>query len=286
MSTRCGLININGLTMFHTRRPRLHTTACEWPAGILSPNKRPYVLPWKNRNSSHSISKDLQTRKMLNKISPRESVPHLFKIFKLAFTALLFLPASSNAEALAEKQAWHDQRAVTADFSFSTLLEITDSDRSSVRVIRVFNRRSGALLQEIQVVDASAASQNPNEMVSIIDANFDGHPDFFVPFSDGGGGPNYTDNYYLFNSATGVFEIDPELSSLSETFFNPNGKISFSYRSGCCAHHGGTYRFIGKKLQLVADWDISLINGDWIETKTRRLKNGKSVTKNETAGTR
>ncbi|MDB5876703.1 MAG: hypothetical protein JWQ41_117 [Variovorax sp.] len=200
-------------------------------------------------------------------------------MYKIALVTLLFFPAFSNAEALTATQAWHDQRAVTADFSFSTLLEITESDLSSVRAIRVFNRRSGALLQEIQVVDASATSQNPNEIVSIIDANFDGQPDFFVPFWDGGGGPNYMDNYYLFNSAAGVFEIDAELSTLSEIFFNPNGKISFSYRSGCCADHGGTYRFIGGKLKLVADWDFSLIDDDWIETRTRRMKNGKWLTK-------
>lgn len=200
-------------------------------------------------------------------------------MYKLALITLLFFPAFSNAEALTATQTWHDQRAVMADFSFSTLLDISESGRSSVRSIRVFNRHSSALLQEIHISNASSNSQNPNEMVSIIDANFDGHPDFFIPFSEGGGGPNYTDNYYLFNSATGIFEIDPELSTLSETFFNSNGKISFSYRSGCCAHHGGTYRFIGKTLKLVADWDISLINGDWIETNTRRLKNGKWIVK-------
>lgn len=261
--------------MFHISRPRRLTTAWAWAAGILVPNG----LSLEEYNLEPFSRKNLQPIEMLNKNSPRESVLRLFQMFKLAFIALLFLPAFSNAEAVTEKQVWHDQRAITADFSFSTLLDINDFERLSVRSIRVFNRRSGALLQEIDVVDASENSQSPNEMVSVIDANFDGHPDFSVPFSDGGGGPNALDNYYLFNPSTGVFEISPELSTLSETFFNPNGKISFSYRSGCCADHGGTYRFIGGELKLVADWDSSLINGDWIETKTRRMKNGKWVTK-------
>lgn len=200
-------------------------------------------------------------------------------MYKLALITLLFFPAFSNAEALTATQTWHDQRAVMADFSFSTLLDISESGRSSVRSIRVFNRHSSALLQEIHISNASSNSQNPNEMVSIIDANFDGHPDFLFHFRRAAEALITRIIIIFFNSATGIFEIDPELSTLSETFFNSNGKISFSYRSGCCAHHGGTYRFIGKTLKLVADWDISLINGDWIETNTRRLKNGKWIVK-------
>ena len=94
---------------------------------------------------------------------------------------------------------------------------------------------------------------NADGPVGIFDAHFDGYPDLVIPFADGGAGPNSADNFYLFNPQRHQFELNQQLSDLTQVGFHSNGTISSAARGSCCQHSAATYRFYGKKLVLITD---------------------------------
>jgi hypothetical protein len=142
--------------------------------------------------------------------------------------------------------------------------------------IRVLSRTTGAVVQEIDVADATGTMRAPSQLAWTVDANFDGHADLAVPSSDGGAGPNSTINFYLFNPTTGRYEIDMALSEMSQISINDNQTITSASRGSCCQHAKETYRYIQGKLTMVASWEESLTpDGKWMETSTGRLVGGK-----------
>jgi len=178
------------------------------------------------------------------------------------------------------EEDWYPQRVTTADFGFSAEVDSDDNERYSVQAIRIIDRKTGDILQEIRDINGMDTWAQPNELISIVDANFDGHPDIVIPFADGGAGPNFTNYYYLFSPKSKRFEFNQQLSDLSQPSVNSDGTITSAYRSSCCQHHSETYRFHRGKLLLVADWDrVYTSDGKWIETTTRTLINGRWHTK-------
>lgn len=201
-------------------------------------------------------------------------------LFSAWLALLCCCPVFAHADDLSDQAIWHDQRALTADFSFSAQLETDGDERYAVQAIRIINRKSGTVFQEIRGIGAMGTWGKPNDMVRVVDANFDGHPDLAIPFADGGAGPNFSNNYYLFDPAAGAFRLNQELSDLPQPSINLDGTISSASRGGCCQHHAETYRFHQGKLQLVADWDeASTADGKWIVTTTGKLLHGKWRTK-------
>ena len=197
---------------------------------------------------------------------------------KKILVAMLLWPALSHAADLSMKGVWYPQSAVTADYSFSALVVTSDDNEiSSVEAIRIANRKTGELLQQIDDIGGSDVHRTPADMVGIVDANFDGRPDFEIPFADGGAGPNNTSNYYLFDPATGRFELSQELSELPQSSINPDGTISSASRGSCCQHQSATYRYIDGKLTLVADWEQIYDPHGWLIETTRKLRKGKWI---------
>ena len=180
----------------------------------------------------------------------------------------------------ASKEYWYPQRAITADFGFSVEADSDYFERYAVQTIRIINRKTGVLLQEIRDIDGMGTWVQPSEIVRVVDANSDGYPDIEVPFADGGAGPNNTNYYYLFDPISGLFEFNQQLSDLSQPVVNLDGTVSSASRGSCCQHHSETYRFYQGQLLLIADWDEAYTaDGKWIETTTRKLINGRWYTK-------
>jgi hypothetical protein len=58
-----------------------------------------------------------------------------------------------------------------------------------------------------------------------IDVNFDRYVDLEIFSHDGGAGPNYGNNYYIFNPRTGLFDFNGQLSALSQPSISSKNKI-------------------------------------------------------------
>jgi hypothetical protein len=193
-----------------------------------------------------------------------------------ALLACLGAGAPARAEQEAPQPTWVEQRVLTADFAFAAHATLDDEEWSTVYGIRIVDRKTGATVQEIQVNDALPTRRRLAELVRVVDANFDGRPDIAVPYNDGGAGPNFVDQFYLFDPRRGQFVLDEVLSGLSQPSVNPDGTITSGSRGGCCRHSGATYRYVKGRLTLVAEVDESMsADGKWVETTTRRLVNGK-----------
>ena len=193
---------------------------------------------------------------------------------KIILLPLLCYSLIANAYGPKSEEIWYPQQALTADYAFSVQTAIDDG-RHMVQAIRVINRKTEAVIQEIGAINGMPIVGLPNELVSIVDANFDGFPDLVIPFADGGAGPNSTDYVYLFNPRLHRFELNRQLSDLTQISFNSNRTISSASRGGAGHHSAATYRFYGKNLVLISDWDESYTNDGWIETTTRKLVKGR-----------
>ncbi|AVR97518.1 XAC2610-related protein [Pseudoduganella armeniaca] len=194
-----------------------------------------------------------------------------------ALLACLAAGALARAdEAAAPQPAWCEQRVRTADFAFAAYATQEDDDWSTIHGIRVVDRKTGTTVQEIQVDDALPTRREVAELVQVVDANFDGRPDLAVPYNDGGAGPNFVNQFYLFDPRRGQFALDEVLSELSQPSIHPDATITSGSRGGCCQHSSARYRYIKGRLALVEEVDESIsADGKWVETTTRRLVNGK-----------
>lgn len=189
--------------------------------------------------------------------------------------ACLGMGAPAHAEE-APPPAWHDQRVPTADFAFSALATVEDEEWFTIRGIRVVSRKTGQVVQELPIAGAEAIRRDADELVRVVDANFDGRPDLVITIMEAGAGPNYFHQYYLFDPRQGQFVADAELSQLTAPAVHPDGTITSSSRGGCCQFEIATYRYVHGKLVLVETMDEAMTaDGKWIETRTRKLVKGK-----------
>lgn len=115
----------------------------------------------------------------------------------------------------------------------------------------------------------------PSErLLTVVDANFDGHPDIMIGATDGGAGPNSSSAFYLFDPATQRFVYHDGLSMLTQVQIDPRRKtISSASRNSCCSHSSSTYRFIRGELLEIANLDESLsTDGKWTVTTSCALR--------------
>lgn len=174
---------------------------------------------------------------------------------------------------------WVPQRVKSAQFEFIVAVKQAD-DSWSPLALRVIERKSSKVLQTVYGLQGLDFAQGPAEdMLKLVDANFDGLPDIRMPRFSGGAGPNSTENIILFNPRTGLFEYDEQLSELPQLFIDAKHRnIVSSQRGSCCSHMSETYRYIGGKLTMVADWNESLTtDGKWLETTVGKLVRGKMI---------
>ncbi|MFC5473769.1 XAC2610-related protein [Paraherbaspirillum soli] len=178
---------------------------------------------------------------------------------------------------------WVGQKAKLPKYRFRVALQTqdeSDSEAKTAVAIEVINRMTNRRVQMIYdfYSDPNRFSR-PEEMLSVVDANFDGYPDIMVFGSSGGAGPNSTENIFLFDPKTQKFALDEMLSGLPQLDINSkNRTISSASRSSCCSHHAETYRYIKGKLTLVADWDESMtVDGEGMVTTTGKLMRGKMI---------
>jgi len=128
---------------------------------------------------------------------------------------------------------WVAQKAMTTAFRFSVLTTAIDDSLAPVG-LRMYDRRTGRLVQEVLGIDGLDVRRRADGLVRLVDANFDGHPDIELAIDRGGVGPNNTSHFYLYSPATQRFEIKAMLSALTQVRINRDRTISAFARGGCC----------------------------------------------------
>lgn len=178
------------------------------------------------------------------------------------FLVLLALCAGQAVASEAAPAEWVRQLQKTSSHEFDVLAG-PEEDRFYVKSVRVVSR---AVLQEM-VIDSGVPFLRPPEgLLTVTDANFDGHKDFFVPTSDGGAGPNSSYDFYLFDPQAGRYVRHAALSELSQVTIDSNGTISSGSRGGCCQHESATWRMRGNRLRKIASSERYWTPDNWIIT--------------------
>jgi len=194
------------------------------------------------------------------------------------FTAVLALlgnPMHASAAEVTVPAAWYPQRVITADFAFSVHATVGEDERYAVDAIRIVDRKTCAVVQEIGHVDAIAASGTPDELLFLVDADADGRPDLSLPISAGGIGPNVSTNVYLFNKHSRLFELHEQLSGLDSPAIGRDGTIITRSRDSAFNYQYVSYRLEHGKLKLIGESsESSAPNGDLV-IRSRQLVGGK-----------
>ncbi|WP_440216140.1 XAC2610-related protein [Chromobacterium piscinae] len=180
---------------------------------------------------------------------------------------------------------WVEQAARHPRFRFRVLL--SEGDENGLGrlplAIEARDRRSGKVAQTLYDISAMESRSADEDVVQLVDVNFDGELDLLVLEQAGGAGPNDTHNVYVFNKRTGRFERNAKLSELPQLQIDAKRKrILSASRGGCCSHSSETYRYFHGRLTLVSSWDESLSyddGGSVMVTTVRRLVKGKWRTK-------
>lgn len=173
---------------------------------------------------------------------------------------------------------WVDQRATTKQFRFRVAFTAgaSDNDPATAVAIEVLDRATGKRVQVIRDFYADPWGESDTSL-TLVDANFDGHPDLMIGGSSGGAGPNSTDNFFLFDPKSRRFVFDQALSDLPQIGFDAHRKqVTSAHRNSCCSHSSETWRYEGGHLVEIANWDESLsADGAWLVTTIGHLRNGK-----------
>lgn len=182
-----------------------------------------------------------------------------------------------NRDALATP-VWKTQAAATAAFRFRVgMTPAEDVDGSVVpSVVEVLDAATMARVQVIRDFYADPVAAD-GDVLQLVDANFDGHPDIVLPGMNGGAGPNSVDNVFLFDPVSQRFVYDATLSSLPQLSIDPVAKtLTSSVRNSCCDHASETYRYRDGKLRLIESWSERLSpDGEYTLTTRGRLHNGR-----------
>lgn len=166
---------------------------------------------------------------------------------------------------------WIRQQQQTNLFRF----EIS-ADEEFVNAVKVINKKTGS--KQVFLDIWAELKSNPAQVIQIADYNFDGYPDFMFLMQSGGAGPNYTNNFYLYNPQKGNFEYHDELSQLSQVQIDvKNHTIGSDWRDGA-AHHGGEkYTFVNQQLTKIAYWDQHAAMGFFAQENSGELIHGKWI---------
>jgi len=195
-----------------------------------------------------------------------------------ALVALLALAlAGAATRAGAADDDWVEQKASTKDFVFSLRFgseAVRPGASGAPTRLRIVRRQTGRVLQEIAIAEAYPVGVEPDGRIQVVDANRDGRPDIDLYAMSGGAGPNDSHDFYLFDTRLGKFKLDEKLSALSQVEFHRDGRITSSYRGGCCDHTDQTWRYVGRRLVLVESLG-ERVDGDVVVTTRGKLVGGK-----------
>jgi hypothetical protein len=171
--------------------------------------------------------------------------------------------------------SWIKQKAKTPLFRFH-VSGVYQEGEGALHAIRITHQRTG---RKQLILDIGAAVKGPlDETIITRDCNFDGYPDIMLYFANGGAGPNYSYNFYLYNPATGLFDYNAALSGLSQVEVDEKKKvISSAWRSGAAGHGAARYTFINGKLTQVSYWEEYWKSDGYFETATGKLENGRWI---------
>lgn len=137
----------------------------------------------------------------------------------------------------------------------------------------------------IQVIKNAGFVSDTTSVLDFDDVNFDGLKDLVVFAHDGGSGPNFGNNYYIFNPKTKQFVYNETMSDLTQPEVNSKTKtVNAAWRNGAANHGSETYKWIKNKLTMVESYETNftdennptethkfLINGK-MRGKTKKLK--------------
>lgn len=188
--------------------------------------------------------------------------------------ALVSLSASGQESDADTTLVWVKQKASTKTYSFSVLTARGGWESIMPRALKIYDRRTRKLVQAFSDIDGMKPHVREDELVQVVDANFDGHPDIQLAMNSGGVGPNNTANFYLYAPAVRRFVLDEKLSALTQVRIDKGGTIISFGRSGCCVHGEERYRYIGKRLRLVFS-EVRKSDNENTTITTGRLTNGK-----------
>lgn len=126
----------------------------------------------------------------------------------------------------------------------------------------------------IQVIKEPGLVNDTTQIIHPVDVNFDGYPDLQIYSHSGGAGPNYGNNYYLYNPKTKHFDYHQKLSDLSQPAIDVKSKtISAAWRNGAGNWGSEKYKWINHKLRLVEYYEIRYLDEDQIsETHDKMIK--------------
>lgn len=141
-----------------------------------------------------------------------------------------------------------------------------------INSIKTYNRE-GKL---IQVLKYPGSFTNEANVVAYADVNFDSYKDLVIFSHDGGAGPNFGNNYYIYNPKTKTFAFNEKLSDLSQPFIDEKNKLIYAaWRDGAANHGNEKYKWIKGKLKLVEYYETRYLDEDKVEETYRILINGK-----------
>lgn len=132
----------------------------------------------------------------------------------------------------------------------------------------------------IQVIKNAGFVSDTLAVLDFDDVNFDGHDDLVVYSHDGGAGPNYGNNYFIFNQKTKKFVFNETMSDFSQPQVNHKTKtILAAWRNGAANHGSEKYKWIKNKPTLVESYEINYTSEDKFSEKKLYLINGKMRSK-------
>lgn len=187
----------------------------------------------------------------------------------------------AGPSALAQEQrpmqgSWVKQRAATPRYDFYVFVYTHGENRHAADAIRIVTRRNREVFQEIRGIGGLDIGIAAEDLLIVVDANFDGRADLSLAYSDGGSGPNSTDQFFLAERKTGRFELDADLSSLTQVTLNADRSITSSAKGGCCLYSTATYRYVSGKLTRVASREERVSgDGQLIVTREGAMADGK-----------
>lgn len=163
---------------------------------------------------------------------------------------------------------------LTLDILYSAKTAEYDTDTGSYREIqriKIYNS-AGKL---VQVLKNPGMIVGEEKFLDTIDVNFDGYVDLEIFSHDGGAGPNYGNNYYIFNPRTGLFDFNEQLSALSQPLVSSATKsIYSSYRAGAGIHGQETYAWRDGTLTLVEFYETNYLDDDNVSVTHQFLVDG------------
>lgn len=149
------------------------------------------------------------------------------------------------------------------------------SAKGTIENIKIYRNK-----QLVQVIKTPGLISDTTQLIYPVDVNFDGHLDLQVYSHDGGAGPNYGYNYYLYNPLTKKFNYSSAMSDLSQPAVNSKTKsITAAWRNGAANHGFEKYKWVNRKLTLVEYYETLYQQDDKIEETHRIMINGKMKNK-------